>query len=439
MTEQITIINANLPLINEQTLFTLQIQNGQWTSINPQQGYIKDDCSIPLSSSHCRSSAILNAERRLILPGMVDGHMHLDKAFSLATVGNVSGTLGEACDNYFNNVASFTEEELQHRIMRSALQSINYGTSIIRTHIDFHTSLGEEVALRGIKAALAVKQLLQRYITIETILLSPSFLDDQAKELARKALALGADGIGGAPYLNADPATEIKTMFDLAEQYGCILDFHSDETDELDAKTVVIVAEETIKRGLQGKVTVGHLCSLASMPKDQAMPIIELIAKAQLHAISLPGANLYLQGRGDDERIRRGVTRIKDLLAAGVNTSIGSDNINDPFHPFGRGDLLQIALLAAYGAHMGAPSDMRTLLRMITENPAALVAAKNYGISVGHEADFVVFDVTSVEQLFVMLPDRRWIYRKGQWLRSGDHPFQWNDDQLTELWQGLNI
>src|SRR5690606_23044831 len=228
---------------------------------------------------------------------------------------------------------------------------------------------------------------------------------------------------------------DVETMFRLARQHQCVLDFHSDESDDPQAITVLDVARLAENLGMKQKVTVGHLCSLASMPITAAEPIIKAIADAELHAISLPGANLYLQGRGDDECVRRGITRIKTLLKHGVNVAVASDNINDPFHPFGRGDLLQIALLAAYGAHMGAPEDLRTLLRMITINPANIVKAENYGIHAGNPADFVIMDATSVEELFMLIPDRRWVYRTSQWLRADAHPFTWSCSELNDAWK----
>lgn len=431
------IINVRLPLLDDSSLYTVYIENGKWYSITEQNGRCDSPQHKPLASPSLQNEVYIDAQQRILLPGLVDAHMHLDKAFSLSTVGNQSGTLEEACFNYANAVETFSYQELRQRILRAALQSIAYGSSIIRTHIDFHIQLGKDVAMRGLKAALDIKEQLKKYITIQIIILVPSYQHHDAIAFVEEAIALGADGIGGAPYLAEQPRLEIETMFALAERLGCILDFHSDESDNPQAKTVLDVAELVKQYHKENEVTVGHLCSLASMPVAVAEPIIEEIASAQLHAVSLPGANLYLQGRGDDECVRRGVTRLKTLLKHGINVSVASDNIHDPFHPFGRGDLLQIALLAAYGAHMGSPADIRKLLEMISVNPAKLVGAKEYGVKEGHEVDFVIFDATTPEQLFMLLPDRRWVYRNEQWLKTGGHPFDFTSDELAKAWASL--
>lgn len=439
MQQELEIINACLPLTAEHKLFTLKIVQGRWLAIVEQEQELHSVEHTSITANDCFTKQKLNAEKRILLPGLVDAHMHLDKAFSLSAVGNQSGTLEEACENYAAHLPSFSYEELRQRILRAALQSIAYGTSIIRTHIDFHASLGEEVAFTGVLAALDVKKQLAPYVTMQIILLSLDYQQESSIAMIEAALQLGVDGIGGAPYLSSQPQQDIQTMFRIAQKYQCILDFHSDESDHPEAKTVLDVAEQAIKHGMKQQVTVGHLCSLASMPIAAAEPIVNTIAEAQLHAISLPGANLYLQGRCDDECVRRGITRIKTLLKHGVNVAIASDNIHDPFHPFGRGDLLQIALLAAYGAHMGTPKDLRTLLNMITINPAAIVDAKGYGIHVGNQADFVVMDATTVEELFMLVPDRRWVYRASQWLRASAHPFTWSNLDLKKAWQSITL
>jgi cytosine deaminase len=126
---------------------------------------------------------------------------------------------------------------------------------------------------------------------------------------------------------------------------------------------------------------------------------------------------------------------VKELLAAGIQLATASDNIHDPFHPFGRGDLLQIGLVTAYAAHMGSPADIRTILRMMTFIPASILGLSGYGTNVGNEADFVIFDGTTPEELFTMLPDRRWVYRNGGWLKLAPERARWNEAALDGYWE----
>ncbi|UUZ92233.1 amidohydrolase family protein [Paenibacillus sp. P25] len=371
-----------------------------------------------------------------MLPGLVDAHMHLDKAFSLPRVGNVSGTLEEAVRNYSGAAHLFTKEEIKSRIERSALQAVAYGTTAIRTHLDFHVKAGRDVALRTIEAALEVKETLAPYLTLQLFPMCPYNLpSEQGLEVAEEALRMGVDGLGGAPHLSPTPKEDIQAVFRLADRYDCPVDLHTDESDDPGVRTLSYIAEATRAYGYAGRVTVGHLCSLAAMPDADAAALIGEMAEAGLKAVTLPGANMYLQGRHDGFPARRGVTRIKEILAAGVPLATASDNIHDPFHPFGRGDLIQIGLVTAYAAHMGVPADLRTPLRMMTEHPAKLLGLERYGIEVGAPADALLVDAATPEELFTLVPERRWVCRAGSWLRTAPPRGTWQDGRLAALWE----
>jgi cytosine deaminase len=260
-------------------------------------------------------------------------------------------------------------------------------------------------------------------------------LTEEALEAGAEALRMGVTGIGGAPHLSPLPEPDIDKLFALADRMGCPIDLHADESDNPGVRTAACIARKTIDRGWAGKVTVGHLCSLAAMPDADAAAIIGLLAEAGIGAVTLPGANLYLQGRRDPFPVRRGVTRVRELLAAGVPLAAASDNIHDPFHPFGKGDLLQIGLITAYAAHMGSPADLRAVLRMITEHPAAVMGLTGRGIEPGNDADFVLFDAATPEELFAMLPERRWIWRKGSCLKRAGGRANWQSRALAHYWE----
>jgi cytosine deaminase len=191
---------------------------------------------------------------------------------------------------------------------------------------------------------------------------------------------------------------------------------------------------QTKALGMSGRVTVDHLCSLASMTDEDAERLISLMADAGLKAVSLPAVNLYLQGRQDRFPARRGVTRLKELWNAGISVAVASDNIHDPFHPFGRGDLVQIALISSYATHMGRPADLRTLLRMISDVPAAVLNLPEYGVKTGALANFVIMDASTPEEMFTLLPDRRWVYSYGKWVRIAAKKTGWNDSLLSSFW-----
>ena len=432
---QLTIVNVRLPLEDEQQLYTLRIKDGVWAAIEKQAEAVPAGKYISLDAPHAIYAGQLDAEGKAALPGMVDAHMHLDKAFSLPKVGNVSGTLGEAIANYALQAPSFTKEEIMERMMKTALQSISFGTTAMRTHIDMHVDAGSRVALQSIEAALELKEKLRPYAELQVFPMLP-YRSGSGKEmeLMEEALAMGVTGIGGAPHISPEPERNVDRIFALADRYGCPIDLHTDETDDPDKRTVLYIAEKTRQYGFQGRVTVDHLCSLASMTPAMARGAIQRMAEAKLNAVTLPAANLYLQGRGDLLAVRRGVTRVREIAGAGVPIAAASDNIHDPFHPFGRGDLLHIALLTAYGAHMGAPEDLRTLLRMITEIPASILGLSDYGMASGRPADFILFDARTPEELFTMLTERRWIYRAGGWLKAAAPVSVWEVPELEVEW-----
>ncbi|MEK8128772.1 amidohydrolase family protein [Paenibacillus filicis] len=434
------IVNAALPLQDERQLYTLVAEDGVWLSVTEQPSPTSSPDSVSLEQWDGESGdpgalLLLDAGGNVVLPGFVDAHMHLDKAFSLPKVGNVSGTLQEAVLNYSTAVPSFTKRELKARMMRAALQAISFGTTVMRTHLDFHVKYGKDVALRTIEAALEVKEELAAYATLQLFPMLPYLdLTSDALELAEEVLRMGVTGLGGAPHLSPFPNPDIDRLFALADRLGCPIDLHTDESDDPCKNTVLHIARRTMEYGWAGRVTVDHLCSLAAMPDADAEAAISLMAEAKLGAVTLPGANLYLQGRHDGFPARRGVTRVKELLAAGIPLATASDNIHDPFHPFGRGDLLQIGLVTAYAAHMGSPSDIRTVLRMMTTQAAQVAGLARYGIAAGNAADFVIFDAAAVEELFTMVPERRWVWSKGLCVKKPGGKPEWKQRVLKERW-----
>jgi cytosine deaminase len=442
MCANINLFNVRLPLVNEGCLFQMEIENGKWVSIQQQTEYLRNEDYVSiddLQSEASKSPSTYNQidlEGKILLPGFVDAHMHLDKSFSLTSIGNVSGTLEEACINYGQAASSFTKAEIKSRIMRSALQALSYGTTHIRTHLDFNVTTAEtvKVAMNTVEAALEVKAALAPYMSLQLIPMCHYQLPPSGLEALEEALRMGVDGLGGAPHMSANSKEHIDFIFNKAMKADCLIDLHADENDNPSIRTVEYIAHLTKEYGLAGRVTVDHLCSLASMPDNDAAVLIQSMLSSGLKAVSLPAVNLYLQGRHDRFPVRRGVTRLKELWEAGIPVAIASDNIHDPFHPFGRGDLVQIGLISSYAAHMGSPADLRTLLRMITDVPAAILGIEGYGIEIGLPANFVILDSHSPDELFTLLTERRWVYSNQTWVRLAAQKSSWNEPRLLEYW-----
>ncbi|MEI7024282.1 amidohydrolase family protein [Paenibacillus sp. y28] len=422
-TNSLHLVNVRLPLKDETKLYELKAEEGVWLSIAEQTGTMEFHPAglVPLSSvaPGGSPSQMIDAQGRILLPGFVDMHMHLDKATSLRTVGNVTGTLGEAIQNYSAHVAGFSKDEIKRRIISTALQALSHGTTHIRTHLDFHLRLGKDIAFRTMEAALEARELLQDYVELQLFPMCPyDELSGESLDAAEELLRLGMDGLGGAPHLGPEPEPAIKKLFALAVKHGKFVDLHADESDDPARRTVVTIAQETLRHEYQGRVVAGHLCSLSAMPPEEAAGIIALMAEARIGAVTLPAANMYLQGREDTGPFRRGVTRVKELLGASVPLATASDNVQDPFHPFGRADMLQIGLLTAYAAQLGSPAELRQLLRMMTETPAANMGLIGYGVAEGRPATFVITDASSIHELFVGQSPSRWVGVKGRFVHA---------------------
>jgi cytosine/creatinine deaminase len=189
---------------------------------------------------------------------------------------------------------------------------------------------------------------------------------------------------------------------------------HVDETDDPAARTLEVLAELTISHGWQGRVTAGHTCALAGYPRDYADHVIARLREANVNMIANPATNLMLQGRLDDYPKRRGVTQVKELLAAGVNVACGQDCVHDTFYPFGQNDPLEIAFLLCHASHMSRPAEILTVMDMVTGNGAKALRVADFGVAVGGVADLVVLDARDAREAFATRTPRRWVIRRGR-------------------------
>ncbi|MCT2537784.1 amidohydrolase family protein [Aquibacillus koreensis] len=431
--------NVRLPLMDENMFYKIIIQDGMYKRIEQQPGYATEVRALSIMDGKQVEVSEIDVEGRIILPSFVDIHTHMDKAFSLKDVPNESGTLQEAISNYSQKAHLFSKEEIKKRVYRSALQSLSFGTTHIRTHVNFELDVSQTLALEHLQAVLEVKSELSPYVSMQVV---PMFskMSGRTKremEIIEEAIQLGVDGIGGAPHIFPDAEANIEKLFQLAIKYDKFIDLHVDENDNPAICTIEQLIEKTKQYGLQGRVTAGHLCSLAAMEQKKADQIMSSMAEQQINAITLPGANMYLQGRADRGVVRRGITRVKELVEYSVPVATASDNINDPFHPFGRGDMLQIGLLTAYAAHMASKTEILHVLKMITTIPGRMFGIDNHQVEPGAYANFVVFDTNDVYDMFGSSSPSRYIFTKGKWLTSTTESHSFGDRKLEDLWNGI--
>ena len=373
-----------------------------------QQGrirYIAAQIDTPAQST-------LDISGKLVLPGFVESHMHPDKAFvadrapGLRSGGPTPQVLVAELKK------AFTVDDVYQRAHRACECAIRHGCTAMRAHVE----IDPYVELRGVEALQRVQQELAGVLDMQLVAFAQEgiFHDDTTQGMLREALQMGLAVLGGCPYMDEDQRRHIDWFFDTAEAYNVALDFHADSADDPRLLTCDYIAEQTIARGLQGRVTLGHLCTLDVLEPEQRARVIDKLGQAHIHAISLPATELHVKGRADTRRMWRGVTRIGELRAAGVNISISTNNIVNPFTPYGHPDLLRQALVAAMVAHLGNLDQLAWLLELITVNPAQALGLEGYGLTVGCRADLVVLDAASPAQAVTEQAEKLWVLKAGR-------------------------
>src|SRR5207253_798566 len=240
---------------------------------------------------------------------------------------------------------------------------------------------------------------------------------ENGEELMRKAVGMGVDVVGGITHFEISREygeRSVKFAMALGAEHGLRVDIHCDETDDDHSRFVEVMAAETLRLGLEGRVTASHTTAMHSYNNAYAHRVINNVARARMHMVTNPLDNSVLQGRFDSYPVRRGHTRIKELMAAGVNVCIGHDSVMDPWYPLGYGDPLQAAFVLAHYGQMSGHSELRTLIDMITFNGARAVGLTDYGLEPGCLADLVVFDAPSEMDAIRLIAPRRAVIRGGQ-------------------------
>jgi cytosine/creatinine deaminase len=362
------------------------------------------------------SALILDAEGRMAVTGFVEPHIHLDKALiSERAPVNRSGTLTEAIEILWEIKRSITVDEIADRASRVITRAIENGISRLRSHVDVDPIGGTRPAEALIRVRERFRDLIDIQIVAfpqEGIVKSPG-----TEALMRRVMELGVDVVGGMPFNEASPRDSrrhIEIVFDIARTFDADIDMHVDETDDPNARTLEMLAELTIDRGWQGRVTAGHTCALAAYPREYADHVIARLREANVNMIANPATNLMLQGRLDDYPKRRGVTQVKELLAGGVNVACGQDCVHDTFYPFGQNDPLEIGFLLCHASHMSQPAEILTVMDMVTCNGARALRVPEFGVAVGGVADLVVLDARDAREAFAIRTPRRWVIRKGR-------------------------
>jgi cytosine/creatinine deaminase len=353
----------------------------------------------------------LNITGKLVLPGFIESHIHPDKAFIADRTSGLR--LGGPTPQILvaELKKKFTADDIYQRVRRVILLAIRHGCTTMRAHVE----IDPFVELRGIEAMQRVQAELSGMLDLQLIAFSQEgiFHDDITQGLLCEGLQMGVPVLGGCPYMDQDQRRHIDWFFDTAEAAGVPLDFHADSSEDPSRLTCDYIAEQTIARGMQGRVTLGHLCTLDLLEPGHRARVIDRMREADIHVISLPATEMHVKGRAD-KHAWRGVTRIEELRAAGINVSISTNNIVNPFTPYGHPDLLRQALVTAMAAHLGNLDQMAWLLDLITINPAKAIGLKEYGLAEGCRADLVVLDAADPAQAITEQSEKLWVLKSGR-------------------------
>jgi cytosine deaminase len=363
---------------------------------------------------------------RLVTPGLVESHIHLDKALLTDRITATAGTLDEAIRLTGEAKQAFTVDDIRARARRVLDLAVRAGTTAMRTHVEVDPLVG----LTGMEALLPLREEYAAALDLQLCAFAQEGIVQTpgTEGLLRRALTMGADLIGGCPYNDRDGPEHIRIVFALATAFDVDADFHVDFADEPEHLHVREIAAQTVRAGWQGRVTVGHVTELGAVPGFRQDEIIAEIAAAGLGVICLPATDLYLMGRKDDGNARRGLTPVRRLLQAGVPVALASNNIRNPFTPVGTADLAHMAFVAALAAHMGTPADLRALLAAITLHPARLLRLPDYGLAPGCQADLVAWDCASPEEAVATLAPRTLVVKRGRVTIEACH-------QVVERWR----
>ncbi|RUM23256.1 cytosine deaminase [Rhizobium vallis] len=357
----------------------------------------------------------IDATGRLASPPFVDPHFHMDATLSLGLPRmNVSGTLLEGIALWGELRPIVTKEELVDRALRYCDLAVTQGLLFIRSHVD--TS---DPRLVTVEAMIEVREKVAPYIDLQLVAFPQDgyYRSPGAIDALNRALDMGVDIVGGIPHFErtmGEGTASVEALCRIAADRGLPVDMHCDETDDPLSRHIETLAAQTIRFGLQGRVAGSHLTSMHSMDNYYVSKLIPLMAEAGINVIPNPLINIMLQGRHDTYPKRRGMTRVKELIDAGLNVSFGHDCVMDPWYSMGSGDMLEVGHMAIHVAQMAGIEDKKRIFDALTVNSAKTMGLEGYGIEKGRHADLVILQARDALEALRLKPNRLAVIRRGK-------------------------
>ncbi len=332
----------------------------------------------------------IDAAGQLVAPPFVDPHFHMDATLSLGRPRlNASGTLLEGIELWGELKQVQTAAEIVERALRYCDLAVAQGLLAIRSHVDVCGTL------TGVEALLEVHERVKDYLDLQLVAFPQDglFRSAGAESNLLQALDRGVDVVGGIPHFERtmqEGDASVARLCAIAAERGLMVDLHCDETDDPNSRHVETLARETLRHGLQGRVTGSHLTSMHSMDDYYVSKLIPLMAESRLNVVANPLINILIQGRHDTYPKRRGLTRVAELQATGLTVAFGSDCVMDPWYPLGTADMLDVASMAIHVGHLSSMEAMRRCFEAVTTEGARVMGLDGYGVAVGKRADLVL-------------------------------------------------
>ena len=363
----------------------------------------------------------IDATGRLVSPPFVDPHFHMDATLSLGQPRlNGSGTLLEGIALWGELRPTLTRAAIVERALRYCDLAVSRGLLAIRSHVDV-----SDPRLVTVEALLEVRDRVAPYIDLQLVAFPQDgyFRAPGARAALERALDMGVDVVGGIPHFErtmADGAASVAELCRIAAERGLPVDMHCDETDDPMSRHVETLAAETVRHGLQGRVAGSHLTSMHSMDNYYASKLVALMAEAEMHVIPNPLVNITLQGRHDTYPKRRGMTRVPELISAGINVALGHDCVMDPWYSMGSGDMLEVAHMALHVTQMTSVAGRAHIFDAVTTNSARALGLADYGLAPGCRGDLVVLQARDPLEALRLRAHRLHVIRAGREIATSD-------------------
>ena len=381
---------------------------------------IKDGKITELESSlSAKAPEEIDASGYLVSPPFVDAHFHMDATLSLGLPRlNQSGTLLEGIALWGELKPHLTVEAIKERALRYCDLAVARGLLAIRSHVDIC-----DPRLLAVDALLEVRKEVAPYLDLQLVAFPQDgyLRDTGAAKLMETALDRGVDVVGGIPHFERtmdEGKKSVEVLCRIAAERGLRVDMHCDESDDPLSRHIETLTAETVRHGLQDRVTGSHLTSMHSMDNYYVSKLLPLMAEAEMNVVSNPLINITLQGRHDTYPKRRGMTRVPELMDAGVKVAFGHDCVMDPWYSLGSADMLEVAGMGLHVAQLTGVEQMKSCFRAVTEIPAAILGLEGYGLEKGCNADLVILQAADPVEALRLKANRLFVIRRGRIISS---------------------